>query len=401
MQFANPIWLAGLSGILIPLAIHLLSRKEGKVIRIGSIRHFEETSTRQFKSIKLNEILLLVLRSLLIVLIVFLLAGLQWPGSTSGKTNWLLIEKGLENDTDLKKLIDSLTGNGFEKRALAKGFPIVADSINDTAGNYWPLVESLKKEKLDSIVIISANRANGFRGEQKTLPINVAWITKSLPQHENVIESIKLSSDSAWVRSGKFTNEETAFSTEIVAGNERASAPDTVYVTLVSDKEYEYEAKLLLASLNAIDGYVPHTISLTQTDRSGLQPNHKTDWIFWMSDEKYPDIKTKLIALDKNASSFLEQQSSAVWSLTQRVTPESVVEENLTSKLARLLFPETKTWQLANDLDVRTNDEQFIETQSSPSASLETVAYSGEALWIFLIILTFLTERFVSYKRMQ
>src|SRR6187549_1844600 len=104
MQFLNPTWLWGLTGLLIPLAIHLLSRKEGKVIRVGSIRHLEETSTRQFKSIKLNEFVLLILRSLLILFIVLFLAGLLWPDSDSGNKHWLLVEKGLEHDTELTTL---------------------------------------------------------------------------------------------------------------------------------------------------------------------------------------------------------------------------------------------------------------------------------------------------------
>ena len=64
MQSAQPIMLWALAGLSIPIAIHLLSRKEGKVIYLGSLRHLRETSTQQFRGIKLNEILLLVLRSL-------------------------------------------------------------------------------------------------------------------------------------------------------------------------------------------------------------------------------------------------------------------------------------------------------------------------------------------------
>ena len=39
----------------VPVAIHLLSRKEGKVIKVGSLRHLRETTTRQFRSLKPNE----------------------------------------------------------------------------------------------------------------------------------------------------------------------------------------------------------------------------------------------------------------------------------------------------------------------------------------------------------
>ncbi|MBP9924506.1 MAG: BatA domain-containing protein, partial [Cyclobacteriaceae bacterium] len=74
IQFAQPIFLWALTALAIPIGIHLLSRKEGKVVKMGSLRHLRETSTQQFKGIKLNELLLLALRCLLIILFVGLLA---------------------------------------------------------------------------------------------------------------------------------------------------------------------------------------------------------------------------------------------------------------------------------------------------------------------------------------
>ena len=108
MQLANPIWLWGLSGMLIPIGIHLLSRKEGRVIRIGSVRHLEDTISKQFKSIRLNEFILLGLRCLLIIILVLFLAGLDL--NITGKNGkWLLIEGGLDKDNEFSSLIDSLS----------------------------------------------------------------------------------------------------------------------------------------------------------------------------------------------------------------------------------------------------------------------------------------------------
>ena len=97
MELINPIWLWGLSGLLIPIGIHLLSRREGKIIKIGSIRHLEETNSKQFKSIRLNELALLLLRCLIITILVLFLSGFHFQAlEKSGK--WLLVESGLERD---------------------------------------------------------------------------------------------------------------------------------------------------------------------------------------------------------------------------------------------------------------------------------------------------------------
>src|SRR6478735_8889858 len=99
MAFANPIWLWGFSALSIPLAIHLLSRKEGKVIAMGSLRHLKDANTQQFKSLRLNEIVLLLLRSLIIILLVLFLSGLQIHKTS--KQKWVLVENELRDDTQV------------------------------------------------------------------------------------------------------------------------------------------------------------------------------------------------------------------------------------------------------------------------------------------------------------
>ena len=69
MALANSFWLWGLSALSVPLIIHLLSRREGKVIRMGSLRYLQDSNTQQFKSLRLNEIILFILRCLLIIIL--------------------------------------------------------------------------------------------------------------------------------------------------------------------------------------------------------------------------------------------------------------------------------------------------------------------------------------------
>src|SRR5688572_16517864 len=102
MYFSNPIWLWALTGIAIPIGIHLLNRKEGKIILIGSLRHLQESPTARFRHIRLNEILLLILRCLLLILIVMLLAGLQLASLNTENKKWLIVEKGIEKNEKIR-----------------------------------------------------------------------------------------------------------------------------------------------------------------------------------------------------------------------------------------------------------------------------------------------------------
>src|SRR6478735_1525798 len=204
MQFLNPIWLWGLTGLLIPIGIHLLSRKEGKVIRVGSIRHLEETSTRQFRNIRLNELTLLALRCLLITLIVLLLSGLSFNSYNTKDTNYVLLEKGMEREPDFQPLIDSLERKGSEVRWLSRGFPLLKDSASlDSKIQYWSLVESLQKEKARQIVVLAYNYVNGFKGKRAGIPENIKWISKSPGPAEFTLNAVRLSPDSVLLRKGK------------------------------------------------------------------------------------------------------------------------------------------------------------------------------------------------------
>src|SRR6185369_4812686 len=110
-MFSNPLYLFSLAGLAIPLAIHLLSRKEGKIIKMGSVRHVVETSTQQFKGIKLNELILLALRCAMTIVFSLLLSGLQC--TNQGNEKWVLVEKELKGFPNLHVILDSLESDGY------------------------------------------------------------------------------------------------------------------------------------------------------------------------------------------------------------------------------------------------------------------------------------------------
>jgi hypothetical protein len=69
----STILLAGLAA-LIPLAIHLFSRRRVKVIEFSSLRHLKEMEKRQLRRLKIRQWLLLVLRMLIVLVAVLAFA---------------------------------------------------------------------------------------------------------------------------------------------------------------------------------------------------------------------------------------------------------------------------------------------------------------------------------------
>src|SRR6056297_2328647 len=136
MFFANPSFLWALLGLAVPVAIHLWSKKEGKTIKVGSIKFLHESESRKSSSIKLNEFWLLLLRMLLVTILVFILAepNLNYKNENSPIT--YLVERSLLSSSEVKSLTDSLN-NTAEVRFLETDFPeyqpeIVRDTFSGT-----------------------------------------------------------------------------------------------------------------------------------------------------------------------------------------------------------------------------------------------------------------------------
>lgn len=90
MSFLNPLWLWGLSALLIPLAIHLWSKNKSIEIPFGSVQFLDETATRQARKIQLSEKGLLLLRSLMLIFLILLLAEWGWE-SEQPSENWIIL----------------------------------------------------------------------------------------------------------------------------------------------------------------------------------------------------------------------------------------------------------------------------------------------------------------------
>lgn len=403
MQLANPIFLWALTGLSIPIGIHLLSRKEGKVIRLGSLRHVHETSTQQFRGIRLNEILLLVLRCLLIILFTLILSGLHW--NTWGKTKWVLIEKGLESPP-LNAMLDSLKGEGYEIRVLTKDFPLVeeSDSIS-SAVNYWALIEQLPSRNLTDVIVFAQNRSDNFKGLRSTLPNNVRWISQPMSPLGFTLQAVQIKSDSMSVREGHTSSEATYFTTKTVsrsAGFAETQSPDTVSITLVSDAKYAYDQKIIKAALRAINK--SFRVELKVTESSAFDTS--SDWCIWFSGSDLPKAYALKILQIKPAhysDELITPLNATHWIISKRLNEEVALQENLTLKLASLLLPKAELEKKA-----KTNDRRMVSDSvawAATSGDSKAVASAPPGLanpyLILLLMALLLVERMVAYKRNQ
>jgi hypothetical protein len=418
MQLLNPIWLWGFLGLSIPIAIHLLSRKEGSVVKIGSVRHLEDTTTRRFKSIRPNELFLLLLRCILIAILVLFLSGLNFPWLQK-KSNWLLIEKGLEKESEFTAIIDSLEKSDYEIKYLTKGFPEVSDSVSNLNNpGYWSLLKKLETQPIQHAVVLSYNYAERFNGRRTHLPENVRWLSKLPDSVEFPLNAVQISIDSMTARIGKSGPEKTKYSFKSTR-NEQASVfnnqslsaepSSNTSITIVNDPSFEQDKNVVVAALKAIDKIYPDSFIIKSFAAATYQPDTTSDWVITLSENPKFIKDTKSIAY-KNAfhkeGLFQREPSEGqydTWTLTQRLTPDVALQQNLAIRLAALLMPEEKYAQRARQFDKRVLPDELLwdsKTLSVKSPQFDDVTANQKYLFGFFLFFLLL-ERWVAFKRRQ
>jgi len=132
MEFLNPYILWGSLAVSIPIVIHFWHQKKGKVIAWAATQWLSEKNLQQSRGIRLDNILLLIIRCLLLLLLVFILSKplIQWSKSTAERTKIHLIQPNQLIVENYKFEIEEALKKG-EKCYWLTSKPIQFVDIND------------------------------------------------------------------------------------------------------------------------------------------------------------------------------------------------------------------------------------------------------------------------------
>jgi hypothetical protein len=345
MTFVNPSYLWALIGLAIPIAIHLLSRKEGKVIRVGSLRHVEESNTSQFKSIRPNEILLLLLRCLMISLVVLFMSGAQCSGTVNKNIKWVVAERGINVDTLLSK--------GYELHEMPEG-------------NYWTYVEELNKLPYD-VVVVSYSKLENFKGERTRLNDNIKWITaESAPKEFQALAWT--AGDSVFLRTAKSNSMVTTYHTTI-------GVPDSIEIIKPSVVNVSTGDKIVLAALNVLKKQYKLPIETSNSQQTITN-----------------------IQVTPNVGPLVERVSPTEIHINKGLDQDMALNNNLVIELFKVLYPEFH--KTIEDVRVLPDEVAFSKKNNIALASMPN-KFGIENYVIGLFILILAIERFVAIRRNQ
>ena len=350
MSFVNPTYLWAFLGLLVPIAIHLWSNKEGKVIKVGSIKFLENSESSQSKSIKLNEYLLLFLRLLLLSLLVVILAEPQFNQNSKNTALTYLIETSLLKNNTGKTVLDAIDSDK-EIRVFAEDFPEVEDyeeQKSNVLPNYWQLTQQLGNLKTDSIVIFTKGLFTGIKGKRPTTNIPVKWIVledEKLVNDEPIfafkkedkINLIKVNSSASYL---SFDSQKFALNSNQIKIN---STQDSLVfkdktiplkhgkkksVLIIYDEKLEDQLYYLDASIKTIEKYSEQTIQLEKV--KSLTEVTLDDYSLIICLNEQQSLKTKATILqyhlDNLASNIIEESEvKNVFHLTEKLSTKSML----------------------------------------------------------------------------
>ncbi|MDT0538257.1 MULTISPECIES: BatA domain-containing protein [Croceitalea] len=433
MTLLNPTYLWGLMALLVPIAIHLLNKGDVEVIKVGSIKFLPQSETKQARNIRLNELLLLFLRLIIISLLVLILTGLKFKTEVNKQEVIYVFEPSLIHENSLETYLKELP-EGAELRFLTKGFPKVKlEELpffeRNITPNYWQLVDGLEELPADSIVVFSKGNISAVRGIRPSTAAKLNWIVlNEAKDNENwliakdfkdSIALIKIKSSIQRTsfetvlldkRSENFQRKEDSIIIEFSNNLEsvRLKGKDSISIGILFEENFYNEAIYFQKAFNVIANYTNSPISIELDSDVIASKAENLNVLVWLKSEQLPITKGKRITYkaDLFAKHLVENTSSVNdYVLTKRLTVENVINGNFTKDLLALLDLEK---------DLKDQLELFDQRAISPielkpnlidnkvESSFSRAELVDLSSWVWLALFVFLgVERVLAKLRKQ
>ncbi len=431
MTFLDPKYLWALLSLIVPIAIHLWSRKKVKVIKVGSIRFLESLNPKQTSSIQLNEIWLLILRMLILILLTLLMAQPRIKGNSQNTAIIYLVEPSLMTDSKIGALLDSLPENAV--RLFQSGFPELekndVGSSKDKTPRYWQLAYEMEDLSSDSIVVFTRGFQKGIKGMRPKIKANVKWVLFETDEPSDGVVEAAIDGEDISLLRVKGNHKHLAFEKEILPKNSEQikidSKNDSIEITLSDGQlilpllkkesigiQLFYEdslsdqMKYLESAFRAIGKYLDNELEIHSEKITRAIDSAGFEYLVWLSGKPMPgpSDRTLLYRPDDLASELIVPAiEKNIFHLTRPLNSENIIKDHLAEQLTATLNLHPGLEEKTMKYDKRTlalDEFRPIETASLKRKDYPLLLDLSPWLWSLLAFLL-ITERIISKYRGQ
>ncbi|WP_282111988.1 BatA domain-containing protein [Maribacter stanieri] len=432
MSFAQPSYLWALLGLLVPIAIHLWSKKEAKTIKIGSVQLLSESKSRQSSSIQLNEWWLLLMRMAIISLITLVMAKPQWQSKVNNSKLTYVIEPELAKNENFMARFTDLQADQ-EIRLLQSGLPInnieYTNSEDFRSADYWSLASEMDALQTDSIIVFSNGYAKGLKGARPETNHDINWIVLDSTQivempllaYQKEKNIILFTANNSPVASKIATKNielgdvyqltSNGDSLQVLSSNSNSTKIPLIQqpaleVSLIYADSLSADKRYITAALAALSTYLNREIKVESSLDNEVLENKESNLMIWLSTKPaLISARKKLVFKNDSISNALiiKGEDEYTFYITERITTENAVSGRLTEKLLSILDVNKEVRELQAKADIRSVTEADIKTNFIENKASKTHKASWNLnpyLWVVLFVLL-IVERFVAYKRTQ
>src|SRR6056297_290528 len=425
MSFLQPTYLWGLLSILVPLVIHLLNKGDVKTVKVGSVRYLAEQEPKQTRRVKLNELLLLFLRMLLLVFLVLAVAEPVLKSQNKNVPLTYLIEPSLAANGQMDILLKEAPEVPI--RLFAEGFPTMDnENLREEVPNYWQLAQELPNLESDSIVVFSKARIAGIRGIRPVIPATVLWVvldevdvTDSLigataTKNGAVVHAIKSDASYTDIRNTFISKDQITYSSEdsiSIKQNEVIKTipihpKDTLRIGINYDVEFLKEKLFFAAAFKAVADYSHNHLVLEEVTGTNSLSETAYDLTVWLKSSAPPKIEGKVLQYqaDSLATNSIEKSGKKnLFYVTQRLTIDYVLNERLTEDLLQIVITAPKLEEAISSLDKRTLPAQEFIPESTDLVDMDAKEQQQSMVnWFWVAaLLVLVAERVLAKFRKQ
>jgi hypothetical protein len=249
LGYSEPSAWWGFLALLIPVFIHLLSKKERSVVSFGSIRFLQEMESDSARSILLSQYTLLLIRMLLITLMCLLLIDPFWNRSDETISYWVedeifeseqyhefLKNLPLENEINVFSFqnLDSMEINHFESG--------------------WSFIEHLNSIR-DSTIVYTHSLLKDYNGSPVEATKRINWKTIPIKSIDPITNALRKDEESIqwWINADQMKLEVGTIESD------DTGSPSVVSLRLISN-DFEQEAAIIKNVINITSRYLPYDI---------------------------------------------------------------------------------------------------------------------------------------------